>query len=386
MTIATHIAAATFAYPEVDTDTRARLTQAMRRVDPDAGTFVLNTCLRTEVVVAGDVGRLHERIRQIFPDSPDIGVAKVRQAEEAVEHLFRVVAGLESPIRGEQEILTQYRHTLQAASEGGAVSGIFAKLLETAVAVGRQTRDFLPDSPHDSMGAVAAQVVGFVDRVAVLGSGAMATSVVHALRGLPAPPAVTVVARSPERVIVEGVDVWPFTRTREALEEFPAVISATSAKQRLIESEDMGAILDTRTEPLTLVDMAMPPDFSVRSSASLRYLDIDDLARMAGRRVGSDDADAAVRSAATDAYRTYADHHQVGPVIGGLTRHADTIVEDVVSRFGGRLSADHDVAVLRQAAHTVARTLLAAPISYIKQADRAAEAVDVVADAFGVDG
>jgi glutamyl-tRNA reductase len=386
MTIATHIAAATFAYPEVDTDIRARLAAASQRIEPDGATFLLNTCLRTEVVVAGDVARLHARLNDLFGGSPDVGSAKIRQGAAAVEHLFRVVSGLESPIRGEQEILTQYRRTLNNATERGAVTGIFAKLLETAVAVSRQVRDILPDSPHDSMGAVAAQVVGFVDRVAVLGSGAMAMSVVRALQGLPAPPAITVIARSPERVTVGGVDVWPFTQARTALEEFPAVISATSAKQRLVESASMSEIMAGRRVPLTLVDMAMPPDFTVEPSPRLRYLDIDDLARMAERKPRDDEADGVVHAAAVGAHHSFADHHQVGPVIGGLTRQADEIVEDVVSRFGGRLANDQDLSVLRQTAHTVARTLLAAPIAYVKQADRAPEAVDIVADAFGVDG
>jgi glutamyl-tRNA reductase len=131
--------------------------------------------------------------------------------------------------------------------------------------------------------------------------------------------------------------------------------------------------------------MAMPPDFTVSPSATLRYLDIDDLARMAERRPRGDETDVLVRQAAIEAYRTFVDHHQVGPVIGGLTRRADDIVENAVARFGGRLTNEEDLAVLRQTAHTVARTLLAGPISYVKQPDRAPEAVDVVAEAFGVD-
>jgi glutamyl-tRNA reductase len=131
--------------------------------------------------------------------------------------------------------------------------------------------------------------------------------------------------------------------------------------------------------------MAMPPDFTVTTSATLRYLDIDDLARMAERRPRGDEADALVKQAAIEAYRAFVDHYQVGPVIGGLTRRADDIVENTIARFGGRLASDEDLAVLRQTAHTVARTLLAGPISYVKQPDRAPEAIDIVAEAFGVD-
>jgi glutamyl-tRNA reductase len=235
------------------------------------------------------------------------------------------------------------------------------------------------------MAAVAAQTVGAAERVAVFGSGVMANAVIEALRGLPAPPQVTVVARAPERVTAPGVDVWPLEDAASALAEFPAVISATSAKQRLLDGDTLTRAIENRRAHLTLVDMAMPPDFDSPASDSVRYLDIDDLARMADRRARDDDADSVVHNAAAEAYRTYVDHHEVGPVIGSLTRHADGIVEAVVGRFGNRLSTAEDLAVLRQTAHTVARTLIAGPISYIRQPDRAPEAVDVVANAFGVD-
>ena len=385
MSSSTHISSATFAYPAVDSATRARLADARTQVDGDGSTFLLSTCLRTEMVVAGDAEHLRRTLERVFGSTVDVGIAKVRHDADAVEHLYRVAAGLESPIRGEGEILTQFRQTLTKASEAGTVAGLFSKLIETAVAVGRQAREAMPDSPHDSMAAVAAQTVGHADRVAVLGSGAMATAVVKALQGLPAPPMITVVARTPERVSSRDVDVWPFDRAIDALEDFPAVVSATSAEKRLIDADRMAVVAQHRTSPLTLVDMAMPPDFAVSPSATLRYLDIDDLARMAERRPRGDEADELVRRAAVEAHRSFVDHHQVGPVIGGLTRRADDIVESAVARFSGRLNNENDQAVLRQTAHTVARTLLAGPIAYIKQPDRIPEAVDVVADAFGVD-
>jgi glutamyl-tRNA reductase len=347
--------------------------------------FVLSTCLRTEVIVAGDIDDLHTTLDRLFAGAADPGVAKIRHGADAVEHLYRVAAGLESPIRGEGEILTQFRRSLASAAESGSIGGIFAKLLEAAVSIGRLAREALPESAHDSMAAIAAQAVGSADRVAVLGSGTMATAVVRALLGLPAPPSVTVVARNPSSVTFPEVDVWSFDQALDVLAEFPAVVSATSAKRRLVEADKMLEVIKARTAALTLVDLAMPPDFSVVPSPALRYLDIDDLARMADRRPRGEEADALVRAAAEQAHRSFIDHHQVGPVIGGLIRHADEVVESTVTRFGGRLGRDADIDVLRQAAHTVARTLLAAPISYIKQPDRAAEAIDVVAEAFGVD-
>ncbi len=387
MSTASAISSASFAYPWVDGAARATLAGALRTKgpEPDGATFVLSTCLRTEVFVAGDESRLQHLLDRLFGGAAVISIAKVRHDEDAVEHLYRIAAGLESPIRGEGEILTQFRHALTRSIEHGEAAGIFAKLLESAVAAGRQARELLPESPHDSMAAVAAQVVGGADRVAVLGSGSMATAVVRGLQGLPAPPLITVVARTPDNVRFDDVAVWPFTRAMDALQEFPAVVSATSAKKRLVEADALAGVVADRKAPLTLVDMAMPPDFTVSPSPAVRYVDIDGLARMAERRPRGEEADHLVKDAAAVAYRAYVDHHQVGPVIGELTRQADQIVDAAVARFGGRLASKDDLTVLRQTAHTVARTLLAGPISYIKQSDRAPEAVDIVADAFGVD-
>lgn len=379
------ISEASFSYPQHDGPTRARIAQALlERAGIDDG-FVLSTCLRVEVAVPGSEERLRAVVDEVFGELGPESSPQVRVGDDAVVHLYRIAAGLESPILGEHEILTQFRQALLEAEDAGRVDGLFARLLESAVSVGRKARELLPGSPHNSMAAVAAQVVGTADRVAVLGSGIMATAVVEGLLLLPAPPEITVVARSPEKVTERpDVDVLSFEHARSMIEEFPAVISATSAKRRLIDDEALSNAVSARTTPLVLVDMAMPPDFRPPADGNVTYIAIDDLARMADRRPRSDEADALVESSALDAYRQYRDHHEVGPLIGGLMSSADEIVATAVGRFAGRLTDPADEAVLRQSAHTVARTLLAGPVSYVKDEDRAPEAIDVIADAFGL--
>lgn len=352
---------------------------------PDTG-FVLSTCLRVEVMVPGPESLLDRVLADLFGDLLDTVPPQRRRGERAVSHLYRVAAGLESPILGELEVLTQFRQTLIEAEEAGQVSGVFARLLEGAVGAGRHARELIPGSPHNSMAAVAAQAVGTAGRVAVMGTGIMSSAVVDGLLLLPAPPHVTVVARHPEKVArSDMVEVLPFERAIDVIESFPAVISATSAKRRPIPDQALADALARRSTPLLLVDMAMPPDFEPPHHAEIEYLDIDDLARMAGRRSRSEEADAFVDAAAATAYRQYRDHHEIGPLIGDLIGRADELVAETVRRFAGRLGGPDDESVLRQTAHTVARSLLAGPISYLKQEERSAEAIDVIADAFGVE-
>lgn len=378
------ISSASFAYPRHDGAMRAGLARRLLDGVPVAEGFVLSTCLRVEVAVPGSEAALTEVLRSLLGD-PIALDPEIRVGEQAVTHLFRISAGLESPILGEQEILTQFRQTLIESEEVGHVSGLFARLLESAVGVGRQARDVLPGSPHNSMAAVAAQAIGQAERVAVFGSGVMATAVVAALQLLPAPPRVTVLARNPEKMVeLPDVDVLPFEHTEETLQSFPAVISATSANHRILGEEHLSAAISRREMPLLLIDMAMPPDFRPSDRDAIIYIPIDELAKMADRRPRSESADAMVAAAAAEAYRQYRDHHEVGPLIGGLMSNADEIVDQTVRRFAGRLGDPADESLMRQAVHTVARTLLAGPVSYLKTEDRSAEAIDVIADAFGV--
>lgn len=382
------ISAASFAYPQHEGAFRARLADRLAGAGGVRQGFLLSTCLRVEIAVPGPETLLTETLHDLFGDLIDGDVQpRVRFREEAVDHLYRVAAGLESPILGEQEILTQFRQGLIEAESSGRVEGVFARLLETAVATGRQARELLPGSPHNSMAAVAAQAIGTSSRVAVLGSGIMATAVVEGLALLPAPPEITVVARNPEKVADRGeIEVLSFETAEETLRNFPAVISATSAKHRLIDDASLAGVVAARKDPLLLIDMAMPPDFKPPEGANVTYLDIDDLARMADRRSRSEEADTLVATSAADAYRQYRDHHEIGPLISGMMQSADLLIEETVRRFSGRLRNPEDETALRQAVHTVARKLLAGPVGYLKKEDRSVEAIDVIADAFGVDG
>ncbi|MET0830838.1 MAG: hypothetical protein ABWY62_00540 [Acidimicrobiia bacterium] len=375
-----------YAYPGVGGDARAevaRLLTAAPKASP--GTFVLSTCLRAEFLVHGDRARLDDVLGQMFGDEPEVDGAAVRCGSDAVAHLFRVAAGLESPVRGEIEILTQVRHAVRRASDDPDTEGTFSKLLEAAVASGRLARESFPSSPHDSLAAVAAQVVGDREAVAVFGSGVMAAAVIDALAQLPAPPRVAVVARNPGALARAGVESWPFDRAAEALARFPAVISATSAKRRLVPEDVLAAAVASRVTPLVLVDMAMPPDFARPDiGAATRYVDIDDLAAMAGRRPVDDGADELVLRRAEEAYTRFIRHHRVAPVIERMVADADDVVAEAVARFAGRLRNEEDEAVLRQAAHTVARTLIARPLAYLNEPGpgREDDAVDAVAEAF----
>ncbi|MFP3914060.1 MAG: hypothetical protein ACLFWM_04235 [Actinomycetota bacterium] len=358
------VTSASFAYPSVGESQRADLARVLADAPVPEGVFVLSTCLRVEVTVPGDDTVLKETLDQLLGD---VRVQPtVREGQEAVEHLFRLAAGLESPIMGEVEVLTQFRRAVTDMRETGSAEGWFLKLLESAISTGRDARDLMPASAHDTMAAVAAQLVGPAERVAVVGSGTMARSVVEALAGLPAPPRVTVLAREPDRVVLEGADVLALDEVPSVLSRFPVVVSATAASKRLMDRGEMEAVLRRRTASLLLVDMAMPPDFAPAAADSVHYVGIDELASLASRRPRTGAAEEHVADAARETYHLLATRGRAGPVIASLLAEADRVVDETVERFAGRLSEEADRDVLRQTAHTVARTILNRPVSALR--------------------
>lgn len=374
------LTSASFAYPDLDGPSRAVVAESLAGSEPRQDVYVLSTCLRVEVAVPGDETRLKEILSELLGPLPADPI--VRRDGEAATHLFRVAAGLESPIVGEIEILTQFRHALAELKQTGSFDGTFAKLIESAVATGREVRALLGHSPHDTMAAIAAQMVGSVEEAVVVGSGTMATAVTEALAALPAPPHIHVLARSPERVTVTGsAEVHGLGALPAMLRRAPALISATAADTGLLDDTDLSTALSARPDELLLVDMAMPPDFSPRSGDPVRYVSIDDLAALAWRRARTTEMDDHVAEAAADAHHRFAGHREVGPVIARLMDHADAVVADTVDRFSGRLTEPSDADTLRQAVHTAVRTVLARPVKAVTSS-RDGRFVETIAAAF----
>jgi len=160
-------------------------------------TLVLSTCNRSEVYgVPPDASHecapgLSTFLSEFHSVRPDVlGVSLYHHYDhEAVRHLFRVAAGLDSMLLGEAEILGQVREAYRFAHEHGATGPVLNRLFQGALEVGKRVRTEteLGTRPMSAASAgvkLAERIFGKLSerKALVLGAGTISEQVVAQLR------------------------------------------------------------------------------------------------------------------------------------------------------------------------------------------------------------
>jgi glutamyl-tRNA reductase len=156
-------------------DERSQFEQAVANHVAGSEWIVLSTCHRVEVYGFG-----------AMPDVKTHPYSRVETGADAVRHLVRVAAGLESTIVGEDEILHQVRDALKQARSSRSPDSRLQRLFETAIAAGRRARA----GRTAPGGNLAQKAMAWLEQraklqggaVLVVGAGRMGSSLAHAAR------------------------------------------------------------------------------------------------------------------------------------------------------------------------------------------------------------
>jgi len=160
-------------------------------------TLVLSTCNRSEVYgvppessheCAPGLSTFLSEFHSVRADV--LGVSLYHHYDhEAVRHLFRVAAGLDSMLLGEAEILGQVREAYRFAHEQGATGPVLNRLFQGALEVGKRVRTETelgtrPMSVASAGVKLAEHIFGKLNghKALVLGAGAISEQVVASLR------------------------------------------------------------------------------------------------------------------------------------------------------------------------------------------------------------
>ena len=306
---------------------------------------VLSTCNRTEVYLAGgDPERVREELER--RSGLDLGPLLARWDEgEAVTHLFRVAAGLDSLVPGESQILGQVREAYEAARTRGATGALLNRLFEDALRAGKRVRTEaklheLPESVASSAVELAARELAGVEgrRALLFGAGKMSELAANDLRGRGAE--VVVASRTLESAqdLAERVGgrAAAFDAVAVELPEADLVISATRCPYPILHAE----AVRPREKPLVLVDVAVPRDLdpAIGELDGCTLFDIDALGEgLVGREEEVREAEAIVAEEAVR-FAEWRRSRDAADAIRDLRARAEEIRSEELARAGARLA------------------------------------------------
>jgi len=261
-------------------------------------TLVLSTCNRSEIYgVPPESSRecapgLSSFLSEFHSVRPDVlGLSLYHHYDhEAVRHLFRVSAGLDSMLLGEAEILGQVREAYRYAHEYGATGPVLNRLFQGALEVGKRVRSETelgtrPMSVASAGVKLAERIFGKMNErsALVLGAGTISEQVVNQLRdrGI---ARLFIMNRSRDRADELahrfGGKVVAWGEWETALKLPDVVVSSVASEDPILRREILQAAMSARgNRALFLMDLGMPRNIeaSVAELYNTYLYNLDDL-------------------------------------------------------------------------------------------------------------
>ncbi|PYU81756.1 MAG: glutamyl-tRNA reductase [Acidobacteria bacterium] len=264
-------------------------------------TLVLSTCNRSEVYgvppessheCAPGLSTFLSEFHSVRADILSVSLYH-HYDHEAVRHLFRVSAGLDSMMLGEAEILGQVREAYRFAHEQGATGPVLNRLFQGALEVGKRVRTETelgtrPMSVASAGVKLAERIFGKLSerRALVLGAGTISEQVVSQLRdrGI---AQLHVMNRSRDRADELarqfGGKVVGWGEWETALQSPDVVVSSVSADEPVLRRDIVERAMAARgNRALFLMDLGVPRniDPSVGELYNVYVYNTDDLSEI----------------------------------------------------------------------------------------------------------
>lgn len=371
-----------------------RLREALVLAKSDARLselVIVSTCNRVEFYVFSAAEDFREALLELVEHTHSIrretflSYLYTYESKEAVVHLFRVAAGLDSLVVGENEILGQVREAFKAADEAGTVHSLLYRLMEKALKAGKDVRSetrinegavSIPSVAVELAEKIFGRLAG--EKVMVVGTGEMGALTLKNLKGAGA-EVLSIVSRSQERgerLALEFGSEWiPYDSWQRCLTAADILIASTEAPHPVIHFEQVKRVMEARRHrPLFLIDIAVPRNIApeVNSIADVYLYNVDDLKGVAAanlrlRRREIRAAEAVVEQAVID-YQSWLEQLKARPSLERFERFLDSILDRELSRFVKEIGANEGQK--NEIHRRIRAKLLHPPLEKIKEASQ----------------
>lgn len=344
---------------------------------------ILSTCNRLELyayVPAGDqADALWAGLLDVQGIDPNeiAGYTMSASGSDAVRHLFRVAAGLESMALGEPQILGQVIAAHQQAHAQGTAGAALSLLFRAAIHAAKRAHS----ETSIAFGAVSVSSLGIARaeaelgslanrRILILGAGEIAQTVAKALAQRKIAD-VVLVSRTYEharRLAAEWqFQARPMTELKDALIDADLLFTTSSAPFILLTRDELESVMRLRGgRPLCIVDLAVPRDVDPAAAEipGIALYDLDTLQGVIETTLAERRAMIPLVERILDEEQAafWNDYHgrTVAPTIQRLRERAEQVRQAELSRVFNRLppESEHERLLFDQFSHRFMNKML----------------------------
>jgi glutamyl-tRNA reductase len=281
--------------PEPQTESAIANLAAYPHIDE---VTVLSTCNRLEIyIVASETDQGVREVTQFLSEYSKIPVTSLRQHlfyllhTDAVMHVMRVAAGLDSLVLGEGQILAQVKNTHKLGQQYNGIKTILNRLFKQAITVGKRVRtETSIGTGAVSISSAAVELAQMkVEnlanyKIAILGAGKMSRLLVQHLISKGATQ-ITIVNRSVDKAVElakqfpeQPIKCFPLSEMMTVVAASDIVFTSTSATEPIIDRAKLELAL-APNQPLMLFDISVPRnvDADVNDLSHVQAFNVDDL-------------------------------------------------------------------------------------------------------------
>ncbi|WP_134704350.1 glutamyl-tRNA reductase [Ammoniphilus sp. YIM 78166] len=374
-------------------DSTETAIQTLRKKKSIQECVIVGTCNRTEIYCVVDQVNLGttdvtDFLREWFGINEEEfePFLYVKEDDEAIKHLFRVVCGLDSMVLGETQILGQVKESFNRSQGLKSTGTLFNRLFRQAIALAKRVHtetDISMNAVSVSYAAIelGKKIFSHIQHktVVILGAGEMGELTGKHLvsQGV---NQILVVNRTYDRAerlaeILKGTAL-EMGRLSSALVQADIVISSTGAKDYVIRKQEIQTLLQKRDKrPLYMIDMGVPRDIepSVNQLNHVYLYNMDDLQGIVDENLSARKKEARKIEGMIEeervAFQSWLGTLGVIPLIAALREKTQTMQEEAVRHIENKLPhlTDHEIQIIRKSFKVMVNQILHDPFIQMKE-------------------
>ena len=251
---------------------------------------LLKTCNRWELYGYGSL----EGATSLLLDISNLPIESrkilhTKTGSEALHHIFKVAAGLDSMVVGDQEILSQFKKSFKESKNRDTLDGYMERLANVSLQAAKEVRKKTAltggttSLSYSAIRILKEKKTSEDKKILVLGLGKFGNSISKNIHKYFPKNSLTVTNRTLEKATLLSDEiscyVLQFEQLNNRINDYDIIISALETKNILLDNEDLTG------RKKTIIDLSMPSPFSktVKQLEHVDYYSIEEASELINR-------------------------------------------------------------------------------------------------------